>query len=139
MRDLTISIKGTDVVLGEFSVPANATALELSGHEGYCDLVDSRIRGWVWQPDHPEHSVEVAAYVDGKFLARTIANGVRNDLRALNIGTGAYGFQIAVPRALRDGRPHRIDVVVADSGVLLRRGRLLLRGSELSDAGKSKR
>ena len=138
-RELTISIKGTDVVLGEFSIPANAAALEESGHEGYCDVVDSRIRGWVWQPDRPEHSVEVAAFVDGKFLARTIANGVRNDLRTLNIGTGAYGFQIALPRALKDGQAHRIDVVVADNGVFLRRGRLLLTGNELSYAGQSKR
>jgi glycosyltransferase involved in cell wall biosynthesis len=138
-RELTISIKGTDIVLGEFSIPANASALAESGHEGYCDVIDSRIRGWVWQPDHPEQSVEVAAFVDGKFLARTIANGVRHDLRALNIGTGAYGFQLAVPRALRDGQPHRIDVVVADNGVVLNRGRLLLKGNRLSEAGKSKR
>lgn len=136
-RDLTISIKGTDVVLGEFSIPANAGALEETGHEGYCDLVDSRIRGWVWQPDHPEHPVEVAAFVDGKFLARTVANGVRNDLRMLNIGTGAYGFQIPLPRALKDGQPHRIDVVVADTGVLLRRGRLLLTGNDLTYEGQS--
>ncbi len=137
-RDLTISIKGTDVVLGEFSIPANTGALEETGHEGYCDLVDARIRGWVWQPDHPEHSVEVAAFVDGKFLARTVANGVRNDLRTLNIGTGAYGFQIAVPRALRDGQARRVDVVVADTGVLLSRGRLLLKGNDLTYAGQSK-
>ncbi len=137
-RNLTISIGGTDIVLGEYSIPANAAALEESGHEGYCDLVDSRIRGWVWQPDHPEHSVEVAAFVDGKFLARTVANGVRNDLRALNIGTGAYGFQIALPRALKEGQAHRIDVVVADTGVFLKRGRLLLTGNNLTYAGQSK-
>ena len=137
-RDLTISIKGTDVVLGEFSIPANAGALEETGYEGYCDLVDSRIRGWVWQPDHPEQSVEVAAFVDGKFLARTVANGVRNDLRTLNIGTGAYGFQIALPRALKEGQSHRIDVVVADNGVFLKRGRLLLTGNDLTYAGQSK-
>ena len=133
-RELTISIRGTDVVLGEFSIPANAAALEESGHEGYCDLVDSRIRGWVWQPEHPEHSVEVAAFVDGKFLARAVANGVRNDLRTLNIGTGAYGFQIALPRALREGQAHRIDVVVADTGVFVTRGRLILTGNELKYA-----
>lgn len=131
-RDLKISIRGTDIVLGEFSVPASVAALEETGHEGYCDLVDARIRGWVWQPDYPEHSVEVAAFVDGRFLARTVANAVRNDLRSLNIGTGAYGFQIALPRALKEGQTHRIDVVVADTGVLLKRGRLLLKGNDLT-------
>lgn len=138
VRDVKLTIKGTDVVIGEFSVPASATALERSGYEGYCDVVDSRIRGWVWQPDHPEVPVEVAAFVDGKFLARTFANGVRNDLRNLNIGTGAYGFQIALPRALREGQTHRIDVVVADTGVFLTRGRLILAGNQLKYAGESR-
>lgn len=132
IRHLTLSIKGTDVVIGEFSVPADAGALERTGHEGHCDLVDSRIRGWVWQPDHPEHSVEVAAFVDGKFLTRTVASSVREDLRVLNIGTGAYGFQIALPRALREGQAHRIDVVVADSGAFLNHGHLLLKGNDLT-------
>lgn len=138
VKDVILSIKGTDIVIGEFSVPANASALDGTGYEGYCDVVDSRIRGWIWQPEHPEHSVEVAAFVDGRFLARATANGVRNDLRNLNIGTGAYGFQIALPRALKEGPVHRIDVVVADTGVFLSRGRLVLKGHELKYAGKSK-
>jgi len=132
IRHLTLSIKGTDVVIGEFSVPAAADALERTGHEGHCDLVDARIRGWVWQPDHPEHSVEVAAFVDGKFLTHALASAVREDLRTLNIGTGAYGFQIALPRALKQGQAHRIDVVVADTGVFLNKGHLLLKGNDLT-------
>ena len=132
--DVVLRVKGTDLTIGELSVPANPHALEASGYEGHCDLVDSTIRGWAWQPAHPENSIDIAAFVDGKFLGRTTANYVRDDLRSLQIGTGAYGFAISIPRQLRDGTPHRVDVVVADSGVLLNRGRLHLVGDKLISA-----
>lgn len=129
--DVVLRVRGTDLTIGELSVPADPRALELSGYDGHCDLVDSTIRGWAWQPAHPENSVDIAAFVDGKFLGRTTANYVRDDLRSLQIGTGAYGFAISIPRQLRDGAPHRIEVVVADSGLLLNRGRLRLVGDKL--------
>ena len=118
-------------MIGELSVSADPRALEANGYDGHCDLVDSTIRGWVWQPAHPENSVDVAAFVDGKFLGRTTASAVREDLQAVHIGTGAYGFAISIPRQLRNGVAHRIDVVVADAGVLLKSGRLRLTGDSL--------
>lgn len=129
--DFVLRVKGADLTIGELSVPADPRALEVSGYEGHCDLVDATIRGWAWQPAHPENSVDIAAFVDGKFLGRTTANYVRDDLRSLQIGTGAYGFAISIPRQLRDGAPHRIEVVIADSGLLLNRGRLELVGDKL--------
>ncbi|WP_428681711.1 glycosyltransferase [Reyranella sp.] len=132
--DVVLRVKGTDLTIGELSVAADPRALDASGYDGHCDLVDSTIRGWAWQPAHPENSVDIAAFVDGKFLGRTTANYVRDDLRSLQIGTGAYGFAISIPRQLRDGTPHRIEVVVADSGVLLNRGRLHLVGDKLVSA-----
>jgi hypothetical protein len=130
-RVVTLRIAGTGVAMVQLLVPANPHALEALGFDGYCDIVDDRIRGWVWQPANPENSIDVAAFVDGKFLARATANAVRDDLRAHNIGTGAYGFTMAVPKTLRNGRTHRIDVVVAESGTLLKRGQLLLKGGSL--------
>lgn len=129
--DLVLRVKGTDLTIGELSVPADPRALEVCGYEGHCDLVDATIRGWAWQPAHPDNSIDIAAFVDGKFLGRTTANYVRDDLRSLQIGTGAYGFAISIPRQLRDGVPHRIEVVIADSGLLLNRGRLELVGDKL--------
>lgn len=131
--EITIRLKGTSLTIGELSVPANPRALEANGYDGYCDLVDATIRGWAWQPSHPENSVDVAAFVDGKFLGRTAANYVRDDLRSQQIGTGAYGFSISVPRQLREGPPRRIDVVIADAGVLLKHGRLRLANGKLTE------
>ena len=121
-RKVVLRVRGCELVIGEFNVPADMRALEAAGFDGFCDVVDSRIRGWVWQPAEPDIHVDVAAFVDGKFLARTTANAVRDDLRAADVGTGAYGFTISLPKRLRDGTSHRIDVVVADCGTLLKRG-----------------
>jgi hypothetical protein len=130
-RSVTLRIAGTGVTMVQLLVPANPHALEALGFEGYCDIVDDRIRGWVWQPASPENSIDVAAFVDGKFLARATANALRDDLRAHNIGTGAYGFTMAIPKTLRNGRTHRVEVVVAECGTLLKRGQLLLKGDLL--------
>jgi hypothetical protein len=126
-RHVVLRVRGGDLVIGEFTIPADMRALEASGYDGYCDVVDGSIRGWVWQPTEPDTHVDVAAFVDGRFLARTTANTVRDDLRAAEIGSGAYGFTISLPRRLRDGTPHRVDVVVADCGTLLKGGRVRLK------------
>jgi glycosyltransferase involved in cell wall biosynthesis len=127
-RHVVLRVKGTDLVIGEFTIPADRRALEAAGFDGYCDVVGSEIRGWVWQPSEPDTHVDVAAFVDGKFLARTTANGVRDDLRAADVGTGAYGFALSLPKRLRDGTAHRVDIVVADCGTLLKHGRFRLKG-----------
>lgn len=128
-RDLTLRVRGTDVEIGELSVMPRATQLADAGLEGYCDIVDTSIRGWIWAPEHPDHQVDVSVFVDGRFLARTTASVMREDLRAANVGTGAYGFSVWVPSQLRSGEPHDIEVMATEAGVLLERGRVRLSGS----------
>jgi glycosyltransferase involved in cell wall biosynthesis len=127
-RDIVLRVRGTDVEIGELSVMPRATQLAEAGLEGHCDIVDTAVRGWVWAPDHPDHQVDVSVFIDGRFLARTTAGVIREDLRAANIGTGAYGFSIWVPAQLRSGAPHDLEVMATETGVLLRRGRVKLGG-----------
>jgi len=133
-RNLVLRVKGTDVVIASLSVRRDAAELEEAGFDGYCDLIDSDVRGWVWRPSDPHHTVDVSVFVDGRFLSRTPASALRDDLRAAGIGGGSYSFTVPLPKQLRDGKPRRIDVAVADSGLFLKRGRLLLVGNELSEA-----
>ncbi len=53
-----------------------------------------RIRGWAWDPDHPDRAVTVEVYVDGRYLTNAVANIFREDVQRAGIGTGRYGFQI---------------------------------------------
>jgi len=131
-KHLEIRIKGTDVQVAALAAHPDAARLSRAGFEGYCDLVDATVRGWVWQPSNPDQPIDVAVYVDDKFMARATAEDLREDLRAAQIGNAAYGFSVALPAQLRNGTPHRVDVVVADAGVLLNNGRLRLVGNTLS-------
>src|SRR5207253_1052498 len=97
------------------------------------------VRGWVWQPSNPEAVVDVCIFVDDRFFLRVSAGDLRDDLRAANIGNGAYGFTVPLPPQLRDGTTRRVDVVVAEAGVFLKQGRLQLIGSTLSPIKKGRR
>jgi glycosyltransferase involved in cell wall biosynthesis len=129
-----LRVKGTAIEIANLSIRRNVNQLEKAGFDGYCDLVDGHVRGWVWQPSDPHHSVDVSIFVDGKFLARTTASSARQDLRAAGIGSGSYGFSVSLPKQLRDGTPRNVDVVVADTGIFLKRGQLRLVGDELQVA-----
>jgi glycosyltransferase involved in cell wall biosynthesis len=132
VKHLDVRIKGTDIHVGLLSAQPDPGHLSKAGFDGYCDIIDATVRGWVWQPSEPEVLVDVSVFVDGKFLARATADDLREDLRAAQIGNGAYGFSISLPQQLRDGTPRNVDVVVADTGTLLNRGRLRLVGNSLT-------
>jgi glycosyltransferase involved in cell wall biosynthesis len=136
-KHLALQIKGTDIVLGNVAATSNANSLERSGFDGYCDVFEGKIGGWVWRPGKPEVSVDVSIFVDTKFLARSSAVQYREDLRAANVGSGAYGFAVPLPPRLLDGVARRVDVVVADTGAYLKRGRLQLVGSRLTPLTKA--
>jgi len=123
-----VRVRGTDVVLGRLTAARNAADLETAGFDGYCDVTDGKIGGWVWQPSKPEEPVDISIFVDSKFLTRTTAVQYREDLRLANVGSGAYGFSVPLAPILLKSQPKRLDVVVADTGLFLKRGRLRFNG-----------
>lgn len=133
-KDIAIRVKSTEITIAQVTARRDAMDLEGAGFDGYCDLVDSDLRGWIWRPSDPDSAVDIAVFVDGKFLVRATASMARGDLRAAGIGSGAYGFTVVLPKSLRDGVPRRVDVVIAEAGVFLKRGRLVLSGNELVEA-----
>jgi glycosyltransferase involved in cell wall biosynthesis len=137
-KDILLRIKGTDIEIANLSIRRNANQLEEAGFDGHCEPVDSVVRGWVWQPSDPNAAIDVSMFVDGKFLTRITASSVREDVRAAGIGSGNYGFAVPLPKELCDGTPRRVDVVVANAGVFLKRGRLRLIGDELAVAERSR-
>ena len=136
-KHLVIQIKGTNIVLGRVAAVPNANSLESSGFDGYCDVFEGKIGGWIWRPEKPEASVDVSIFVDRKFLVRTSAVHYREDLRVANVGSGAYGFAVPLPPRLLDGVARRVDVVAADTGAFLKRGRLQLIGAKLTPLTKA--
>lgn len=130
-KDVLLRIRGTQTSLASFSARRDFSDLEAAGFDGYCDMIEGNLHGWVWRPSDPHDAVDVSVFVDGVFLSRSTASGMREDLKMAGIGTGCYGFRIPLPQSLRDGTPRRVDVVVAEAGMFLKRGRLTLAGDVL--------
>jgi glycosyltransferase involved in cell wall biosynthesis len=131
-KHVALRVRGSDIMITRLSIRRNDEDLEDAGFEGYCDTVDSHLRGWVWRPGEPDATVDVSVFVDGGFLARTTASQPRDDVRAAGFGSGAYGFVVPLPKELRDGTPRQVEVVIAEAGIFLKRGRLLVVGEAIN-------
>ena len=107
-------------------------SLKAAGFDGHCEIVrPGVINGWAWKVGEPDTNVDVALFVDSEFLLRVPCLKERDDLKAANIGDGCHGFEVALPKALRTGAQHTLNVVIADTGMELKSGRLALIGNAL--------
>jgi hypothetical protein len=85
-------------------------------YEGYLDLADQRmLTGWVYDSSHPDETVSVDVFDNGRLAGRHAAKIFRHDLLLEGKGSGTHGFFLPVPGEWRDGRLHRIRIKVADS------------------------
>ena len=64
--------------------------------------------GWVWDSSQPNRRVSVGIYDDATLIATVVADQLRPDLEKGRIGDGRYGFRVATPDALRDGKSHTL-------------------------------
>jgi hypothetical protein len=84
--------------------------------QGYVDtLACTMISGWAWDSAHPDTSVKVDVYDSDVLLLTAPADWFRGDLLDDHIGDGKYGFVIAPPPGLKDGRSHTIHVKISGS------------------------
>ena len=126
---LTVRVAGTDLVLSSSVTPAADADLIKAGCDGYCDPSDHGAAvGWAWRPDQPDDPIEVALFLDGKFLTRAVADNYREDLFEHGIGAGAHGFSVPIPKPFRKADGSSIEVVIADVGAPLNRSPLRMDG-----------
>lgn len=60
---------------------------------GNLDYADSNgVKGWVWDPSHPEQSHTIQILVDDKVVDEVISNRFRPDLKFASIGDGSFAF-----------------------------------------------
>jgi len=93
----------------------NASRLRYTGHVDR--IVDGKLRGWAMVVDQPKVKAKVHLKVKGKVLKTAVANKLRKDLVAANIGDGQHGFEIALDASIGPGT--QIEVEAGNGGFVL--------------------
>ena len=87
---------------------------------GSLDMVDdNQIAGWVWDQSRPNSHVQVEIFDGDTMLATVGAVSFRQDLLDARIGHGDHAFTYATPVRIKDGKPHKIRVLVAGANIEL--------------------
>lgn len=104
---------------------------------GAVDVADRNgVAGWAINSANPQGRVEVQLYIDGRFVAHTIADQPRPDVRAAGRAADENcGFRFAGPFAL-DAGPHEARVYVVHTSNNANRRTLQLLGKALTFAEK---
>jgi len=115
---------GFAIVLSFAPVYAESAAAQKVA--GWLDIADcSGISGWAWDASQPSQRLSLDLYdgsVQGSPLATAEASNLRPDLKRLGMGDGAYGFYVATPAALKDGRTHAIVAAVSGTTTQIETG-----------------
>src|SRR5450631_3387363 len=108
------------------AVAANPESPARPKQTGWLDLADcSGISGWAWNQAQPAGRLEINLFdrsSPGSPIATATAENYRLDLQQAGIGDGFYGFSLATPASLKDGRTHAIVAMVAGTDIPLQIG-----------------
>lgn len=87
--------------------------------EGYIDEVDDafNVCGWVRCRDRPDQPVKLIFFEGKNAVAEQIACHFREDLADAGNGDGNWGFRVALPGHLLDGRDHHLTLIAELDGV----------------------
>lgn len=99
----------------------------LSGHVDV--FTAERVTGWAVDPRlGPGKPATLSLIVDGRPVLNIAANQSRADVLEAGLGPLHCGFSASLPRSLRDGRAHRVELRFDRGGPVLRGGVLTIAG-----------
>lgn len=102
----------------------NETALSLTSKDrpapsivGYVEAVtDTAALGWTWRPG-TDAKLAVELRLNGQIVAKSVANGLREDLARSGIGDGHHAFTLPIPEAVRPRSSELSVFAIGDDGV----------------------
>ncbi|ACT91321.1 T9SS type A sorting domain-containing protein [Dyadobacter fermentans] len=117
-HQLSVRVKGSSVILTDS--PRSLTC-PVNDYDGIFEFADCDVvRGWAWDKNFPNGASLTVELVEGTTVHGTATAGsYREDLKVKGNGTGNYGFSMALPAALRDGKPHQLSIRVKGSNYIL--------------------
>ena len=95
--------------------PAASRPAEIQGVVD--NVAAGRIFGWAWNPSQPEERVLVELRLGQKTVARTRADGQREDLHAAGIGDGRHAFDLPLTPELIERRAEIFVVARTEDGL----------------------
>lgn len=116
-HQLSVRVKGSTYVLANSPKALTCVVNDYSGNFEYIDC--NQLNGWIWDRNNPGSAVTVELYEGTTVYATAVANVYRDFLKAGGYGTGYYGFSLATPVALKDGKPHQVSVRVKGTSMVL--------------------
>lgn len=94
--------------------------LRAVGAQGMVERIGpADVMGWAADPADLSRLVDVCILVDGDPAMIVVADRPRSDVARSGRAGPNCGFQVPLPRHALDGRPHRIQVVINDTGIPL--------------------
>jgi hypothetical protein len=92
------------------------------GYFGHLDHADcDKITGWAWNCEKPDTAIEIELFDGEKQFAIVTADQYRHDLTQGGMGNGRHAFSYPTPASLKDGKPHTIRAVCAQTDVELQK------------------
>lgn len=88
-----------------------------SSIEGFVDGLDARwhVVGWAREANLAEYRLTIEIREGGRLLTSDLAAHFRGDLLEARPGDGKYGFKLAIPDSLFDGKRHSLEVRAAST------------------------
>lgn len=128
------------MVLLEKALVAARRVLRGKRGVGYVDcLYRERAAGWLAPDKGATGPARLSLHIDGQHEMNVIADLERSDVLAVGLGPLKCGFDVPMPKRVRDGHPHLVELRVGRDGPLLTGGRLRITGDEGAGAVASVR
>lgn len=89
-----------------------------------------RLTGWIINPEDSGTPVRLSLHIDGALALNILADQPRADVLAAGLGPLHCGYDVSLPRSLRDGHAHVVEVRRGASGPVLWKGRLKIAASQ---------
>ena len=104
-----------------------ATAVRVVARRKISGNVDvfstEQLTGWIINPDDSGTPVRLSVHIDGALALNILADQPRGDVLAAGLGPLHCGYDVSLPRSLRDGRAHLVELRRGASGPVLWKGR----------------
>jgi hypothetical protein len=113
VRQLSIRVQGSTTILN--NSPRSVTCAS-NFYQGNLEAADcNTVSGWAWDKNFPSGALTVELVEGSTVYGTTVANIYRENLKTAGYGTGIYGFSMALPNALKDGKSHQLGIRVQGS------------------------